>query len=226
MRRGSFRHPVLLKVAKCGRHPSSGLGSHGRIMLAHAASMPTRPQPIARMLPRQMRGGPTCLRAMRGQYLDRRALVALVRPDVSVTRSASNRGSLQSYRPRLPPCRKDRSNHQSNSRLTRRYPSRSPHRLSPPNVGTPLRGCHRRICPPQSKDPGGRRPAMLLIECYPRPDVGVSPSRIPTHPGSSWEMGDANSVEAMGFGWSGGILRPSGHLAMTPCRGRLNLRPR
>ena len=98
--------------------------------------------------------GPTCLCAMRGQYLDRRAFVTLVRPDVSVTRSASNKGSLQSYRPRLSLSRKDQSNHQSNSRLTRRYPSRSPHRLSPPNVGTPLRGCHRRICPPPEQRPG------------------------------------------------------------------------
>ena len=178
MRRGTFRHPVLLlKVAKCGRHPWSGLGSHGRIMLAHSMSTPASHNQSQGCFRAKCTAGPTCLCAMRGQYLDHRASVTLVRPDISVTRSASNKGSLQSYRPRLSLSRKDQSNHQSNSRLTRRYPSRSPHRLSPPNVGTPLRGCHRRICPPQSKDPGGRRPAMLLIECYPRPDVGVSPSR-------------------------------------------------
>lgn len=54
------------------------------------------------------------------------APVTLVRHDFSATRSASNRGSLRSCRPRSTLCRKDRANHQSNSQSTRRYPSRSP----------------------------------------------------------------------------------------------------
>ena len=90
-----------------------------------------------------------------------RASVTLVRHDVNATRSASNRGSLRSCRPRSPLCRKDRANHQSNSQSTRRYPSRS----SPPNVGTPLRVCHGRVRPSWANGPGERPPPCSCKEC-------------------------------------------------------------
>ena len=156
----------------------------------------------------------------------RRRPVPLVRHDVSATRSASNRGSLRSCRPRSPLCRMDRANHQSNSQSTRRYPSRSPD-IPTANVGTPLRGCRGRIRP-WANDRGERRPPCPLRSVNFSRHAGASPSRPKAsrcaHPGSSLGVGDAKAEGPLQrAGRSGASLRLSGPFGHDTTPGTMEL---